>query len=346
MAVSFKSIKTTTRRINPLKDFTLEDVPLEIRYDPLTGRSGRVLDTGFNVSEKPNLSPIIEKSKEIFCPFCPETLEKSTPLFPEDLLPEGRVQVGEATLIPNLLPLDKYPGVSIFSHQHYIPLDKFTPDVMRDAFSAALIFIQRVLEFDPDVGHCYINWNYMPPAGSSLVHPHLQVNCGETATNQHREQLEGCKRYNKAHGTNFWHDFMEQEITLKSRYIGEIGPVFWSLSFVPNGYLPDVLFIFPDHKTVAQLDESSLLAFLKGLSRILLYFHSENIFSFNMSLFSVREDAHFRLNGRVTPRLLTRDIGNSDRTYSQVMHQETYSVIPPESVCRKVNRIFFKGALS
>ena len=344
MSVSFQKIKTVTRRFNPLKDSTLEEVGLEIRFDPLTGRSGRIFDTGYKIAEKPDLAALVESSKKIFCPFCRENLEKSTPLFPEELIPGGRIQAEEATLIPNLLPLDKYPSVCIFSSRHHVPLDAFTPELMRGAFSAALTFIQRVFAFDPAVGFCSINWNYLPPAGSSLVHPHLQVNCGEVPTNDQRQQVEACRRYHAENGTNYWNDFMAQEISLKERYIGEIGDTFWTLSFVPRSYLPDVMFLFPRHNTLLHLDENTLGFFLKGLSRILMYFHGENIFSFNMALFSIREDDQFRVNGRVSPRLLTRAIGNSDQTYSHVMHQEPYCVIPPESVRGKVSRIFFEKA--
>jgi galactose-1-phosphate uridylyltransferase len=345
MPIEFKSIKTKHRLFNPLKQFALDEMPLEIRFDPLTGQTGRVLDTGYRIPAPPDLSALIRRSREIFCPFCSETLEKSTPLYPEEVIPGGRIRSGRATLIPNLLPLDKYAAVSVFSEEHYIPLDGFSPDVMRDAFAAALTFIGHVLDFDPAVQYCSVNWNYMPPAGSSLVHPHIQVNCGEIATNHQRWQLEGSRSYREENGADFWRDFMKAEIENELRYIGTMGDTFWTLNFVPLAYLPDVLCLFPRLVSAAQLEEETLLNFLTGLSRILLYFHSRNIHSFNLALLSLRQGEYFRMNARVSPRLLTRDIGNSDQTYSHTLHRETYCMIPPESVSREVRRAFLSGVI-
>lgn len=151
MHTFFKRIHSQTRLFNPLKDFSFDEIPFEIRYDPLTGETGRVFDTPYRPPERPEIDEMIQRSKELFCPFCPDTLEKSTPLFPEELIPEGRIKEGQATLIPNLLPFDTYAGVAILSAEHYIRIEDLTPEIIRDAFSAALLFIQRVVDFDPQV---------------------------------------------------------------------------------------------------------------------------------------------------------------------------------------------------
>ena len=340
MTISFNKIETKTRLLNPLKDFVLDEIPLEIRFDPLTGQTGRVFDLPYKPPERPDLSKMIQQSKEIFCPFCPEALEKSTPLFPEEVIPGGRIIKGQALLIPNLLPIDKYAGVSILSPEHYIAIEDLTPERMADAFYAAMQFIKMIARLDPLVNYFYINWNYMPPAGSSMVHPHLQVNCGEVPTNQHRIQMEACRKYYEENRSSFWQDFIEAEKEREERYIGEIGSSFWFMGYVPQSFLPDIWCIFSEHHSLTHLGEDEFFPFIKGLSRILKYLSLKNIFSFNMSLFSVREDEHFRINARVCPRLLPRPIGNSDQTYFQTIHKETYSVWPPESVCQMIREIF------
>jgi UDPglucose--hexose-1-phosphate uridylyltransferase len=339
VAVMFKKITGKTRLMNPLKGYALDEIPFEIRFDPLTGQTGRVFDLPYH-PEPPDLSQVVQQSKEIFCPFCPEVLEKSTPLFPKELVQEGRIKVGKAVLIPNLIPFDKYAGISVLSPQHYIAMEDLTPKEISDAFSATLLFVKRVAEVDPAVNFFTINSNYMPPAGSSLVHPHLQVSCGEVPTNQLRVQIEASRRYCEENGTNFWQDFMEAEKQGEKRYIGEINSTFWVMSYVPISYLPDISCIFSAHYSLAQLEEGELLSFVDGLSRILRYFSLENISSFNMSLFAIREGEHFRINARICPRLLTRAIGNSDQTYFQVIHREPYTLRPPESECQKVREIF------
>jgi UDPglucose--hexose-1-phosphate uridylyltransferase len=339
MSISFKKIVTKTSFLNPLKNFSPDEVPFEIRFDPLTGQTGRVFDLPYH-PEPPDLSQLVQRSREIFCPFCPNALEKSTPLFPKELVGDGRIKVGKALLIPNLLPFDKYAGISILSPQHYISMKDLTPEEINDAFSATLLFVKRVAEVDPAVNFFSINWNYMPPAGSSLVHPHLQVSCGEVPTNQMRMQIEASSTYFETHGTNFWQDFMVAEKEAEERYIGEMNSTFWVMSYVPVSYLPDVCCIFSTHYSLARLEEGELISFAEGLSRILRYFSLGNIASFNMSLFAIREGEHFRINARICPRLLTRAIGNSDQTYFQVIHKEPYTLRPPESECHKVRDVF------
>ena len=180
----------------------------------------------------------------------------------------------------------------------------------------------------------------MPESGSSLVHPHLQVNCGTIPTNYHRTQIEGCKNYFKKNGTSFWQDFMDAERYFGVRYIGEIGSTFWVMSFVPQTLLPDVWCIFPEQHSLAQLETKELIDFIQGLSKVFQYFGLENIHSFNMSIFSLKEDADFRINAKICPRLHPRPIGNSDRAYLQTLHKETYSVRPPESVCQELTEFF------
>jgi len=342
MHTLFKRIQSKTRLYNPLKDFSLDEIPFEIRYDPLTGETGRVFDTPYKPPDKNNIDETVQRSREIFCPFCPDTLEKSTPLFPEELIPGGRIKQGQATLIPNLIPFDTYAGVAILSGEHYIRIEDLTPEIMWDAFSAALLFIQRVVDFDPEVQFFSINWNYMPPSGSSLVHPHLQVNCGYVPTNHHRIQIEGCKRYGKKNGKSFWQDFIHAEKECEERFIGEIGPTFWTLSFVPQSFLPDIWCIFPDYHSLTHLSMAEIASFLQGLSRVVQYFGQENIPAFNMSIFSVKDNDNFRINARICPRLLTRAIGNSDRAYLYTLHKEPYTVRPPESLCPELKKIFNK----
>ena len=339
MSIEFKRITGKTRLLNPFKGNILDEIPFEIRFDPLTGSTGRVFDLPFK-AEKPDVADIVERSKTIFCPFCPAALEKSTPEFPKDLIPEGRIKVGGATLIPNLAPFEKHAGVAIFSPEHFLPMENLTPETMRDAFSACLLYLKRVAQSDPLVHYFSINWNYMPCAGSSIVHAHLQPNAGEVATNALREQMEGCRRYRRENGRDFWQEFIQAEKQKDERYLKTIASTFWVMSFVPVGFLPDVQCVFPERMSLMELSTEDLEAFLEGLSRILKHFLQENIYSFNVSIFSAREERNHRVNARICPRLFPRPIGNSDIAYPQMMHKESFTVRPPEADREKLLRIF------
>jgi UDPglucose--hexose-1-phosphate uridylyltransferase len=339
MKISFETLRGASRIMNPMKGFSLDGIPFEIRFDPLTGETGRVFDLPFK-AEKSDLTDTIRRSTEMFCPFCPETLDRSTPLFPEDLIPEGRIRMGQATLIPNLLPFDKYAGVAVVSGRHYVPMEELTADTLRDSFLASLEFIRSVARHDSLVRYFSINWNYMPPAGSSMVHPHLQPNAGEIPTNELRLQREGAGRYAKEKGRSLWHDLIETEREMGIRYIGAIESTRWVMSFVPLGFLPDVWCIFPDHDSLADIPEDQFLPFLSGLESVLRYFREQNLYSFNVSVFSVRGDDSFRINARICPRLLPRAIGNSDMAYFQALHKEPFCVRRPESVCAELRPYF------
>ena len=339
MTIFFKKITGRTRLLNPFKGNTLDEIPFEIRFDPLTGQTGRVFDLPFK-ADKPDVSDIVDRSKKIFCPFCPAALEKSTPEFPKDLIPEGRIQVGDATLIPNLAPFEKHAGVAIFSREHFLPMENLTPETMRDAFLASLLYLKRVAQADSLARFFSINWNYMPPAGSSLVHAHLQPNAGDVPTNTLREQIEGCRRYWQENQRVFWEDFVQAEKQNAERYLGTRGSSFWATSFVPFSFLPDVQCVFPEHLTLLQMSEDDLECFLEGLSRIVEYFLLENIYSFNVSIFSAKEEKSHRVNARICPRLPPRPIGNSDIAYPQMMHKESFTVRPPEFVCQRMKEMF------
>lgn len=340
MPVAFKKIHDRTRQLNPQKDFTPEEIPFEIRFDPLTGQTGRVFDLPFTPPAVPDLQEIVKRSREIFCPFCPDAIEKITPHYPEPLVPEGRIKVGDAILFPNILPLDRYTGIAVLSGTHYVPMEELTPDTMQDAFRAVLLFVNRVAEYDPDVQYFNINWNYMPQAGSSLVHPHIQVNCGVMPTNQFRLQLDASREYYDRHKALFWDDFLQAERSAGERFVAERGSTAWFLNFVPQTIVPDLGCIFTKHDSLISLEDRDLRDFLRGLSSALQYIREEGFFSFNVAIFFVRGSAHFRAHARVCPRTLLREIGNSDHTYYQALHREPCAHCPPESCLEKVKEIF------
>lgn len=339
MAVQFSSVHTFTEIHNPMKDFSLDRIPLEIRFDPLTGRSARVFDLPYIPPPRPDLEKEAARSREKFCPFCPGNVEKATPRFPVDLLAEGRLRVGSATVVPNLLPLDKYAAVCVIGKDHYIPIEKFKAAVLHDALTASVQFAARVLDYDPSVRAWSINWNFMPPAGSSIMHPHLQINCGPAATNEMRAQLEGSLRYTASGLGDFWDDYIAQEKSDGRRYLGRRGPFSWFLPFAPRGFLPDAWGIFDRHD-ITSLTPAEINGFAEGLSRVISYFAAEGLYSFNMALFSFRGASCFRPNVRISPRLLTREAGNSDHTYLQALHREPYCVKTPESVSERIKKIF------
>ena len=148
-------------------------VRLRWRRDPLTGASARIL-TGVKLQPetRPDLTELT--AKPAFCPFDREHLEKATVPFPAELTAEGRIRVGRAVVVPNIMAYATHSAVGIYdSGRHFLDLDELTPPLVGDALAAMLRHARAVRRLDPAAAWSSVNANYLPPSGSSLVHPHL-----------------------------------------------------------------------------------------------------------------------------------------------------------------------------
>ena len=171
-------------------------------------------------------------------------------------------------IFPNIAPYDSLGAVATFGARHYIPLTAFEPAHMASAFGFALDFFRRIeATGHPESVYHLINWNYMPPAGSTLIHPHLQVFSTSSAPNLMRQELEASKRYLDSHGSNFWDDLVAAERQSNKRYLGKIGRTHWMTAFAPLGVAGDVLAVVEDARCTLELSDEDLLDVAAGLSR-------------------------------------------------------------------------------
>ena len=92
----------------------------------------------------------------------------------------GLIQ-GEAVVFPNLFPYSKHNAVVRMCDQHYVKLDEFTAPMIANSFSAAHNYLNKVIAQDPETAYASINWNYLPPSGGSILHPHIHVLASEHA---------------------------------------------------------------------------------------------------------------------------------------------------------------------
>src|SRR4030042_5653667 len=107
--------------------------PVEIRFDPLTGRSCRLVPYSLERIIRPDLAALEKRSRELTCPFCPPLVERITPRFPPDLIPGGAIRRGKALAFPNIDPYDTYGVVVAISDEHFIALDKFDLETVLNA---------------------------------------------------------------------------------------------------------------------------------------------------------------------------------------------------------------------
>jgi UDPglucose--hexose-1-phosphate uridylyltransferase len=179
MIVFEKSLKQA-RILSPLKNFEEDVVTFEYRTDPLTGRNTTVINgmlsyiKRFLPTDEMLLKAMLEQSRAN-CPFCPENALEKTPMFPRYFLEEGRIIVGDAIVTPNLLGHAECSILVILSKQHHLKLSEFTTEIILNGFKGASAHLTKLARSEPSIRFPAFIFNYLPPAGSSIIHPHMQV---------------------------------------------------------------------------------------------------------------------------------------------------------------------------
>lgn len=312
----------------------------EIRFDPLTGESSRlVFDAGLAPSSA-DYSEAAELTKGKNCPFCSENVLKMTPVFSKEIVKEGRIFQGDAVLFPNLFPYSKHNGVVVFSAQHYVQLGEFTAPLIKDAFLAAQQYISNVVATDPEVKFASINWNYLPSSGGSILHPHLHVIISESPTNYQALTLEKGHAFTADTGNEYFNELYEAEKTNSDRWIGEKGDVAWIHAFAPKSH-NDLIGIFTNSNNVYDISEEDWYNFSEGLTAIFAGFIEQGFSSFNLSLHvPVDQRSKQPVHVRLIPRLTLGQLGTSDINFFQALHQEPLTYKAPEEIAKKM-RIYF-----
>ena len=341
MSMEFRRKFEFSRFLNPAKSFEESSFPVEFRTDPLTNDMGIVVEFHQTRSEKPDLSRLISQSVERGCPFCPEAIDKVTPKFLPDFCPEGRIKLNEAIVFPNAAPYMSHSALTVLSSQHFIGLAGFTETVLTDAFLASQTYLRRVQEHDPEAKYCYVTWNYMPPANSSQIHPHLQVAAGHFPLAYHGNLLEAAQKYHNQNGRNYFSDLIVEEKRLQERYIATLGNTIWLTSFVPRSAQLDVLAIFQGKESFLLLTQEDMRSFCQGLVNVFRYMDDQGFYSFNLCFYSgtIGEDS-FWTQARLIQRGPLGPLNISDLGYSTLLLDTKLCLKYPERICQGLKEYF------
>src|ERR1019366_6821105 len=219
----------TSELLDPRRGFELVQAQVEVRWDPLTRHSARLVVSGALMPPNDFDLEAFAREAQITCPFCADRLEAQTPRLPARICEQGRIRRGDAVLFPNLLTYAKHSSVSVYSPAlHYLPLERMTPRLVADNLAAQVAFDRAVLAADPDAQWVSINANHMLPSGSSLFDPHPQGSVDPVPTAQ-------CDAY------------LATERAAGERYLGSSGRVEWLASFAPlapcelRAFIPEVV---------------------------------------------------------------------------------------------------------
>jgi UDPglucose--hexose-1-phosphate uridylyltransferase len=315
-------------------------VRLRWRRDPLTGAGARIL-TGVKLQppSRPDLTELA--AKPAFCPFDVEHLETATVPFPAELTTEGRIRIGQAVVVPNIMAYATHSAVGIYDpERHFLDLDDLTPSIVGDALAAMVRHAQAVRRLDSTAVWSSINGNYLPPSGASLVHPHLQSAHDAYGLTGQRFLVERARAWRQTHGS-YWETLVEQEVG-GPRWVGHTGRVAWLTPFAPSGF-HEVWGVVRGAADVTELTEEDSRALGQGLSQVLGAFRAWNLSSFNFGVIGggpqAREHGHqvvLKVLSRSNPELMYR----SDATYFERLYGEALIDLSPEEVADGVRPRF------
>jgi UDPglucose--hexose-1-phosphate uridylyltransferase len=88
--ITFKISESESTFLDPRKKYEQTTEKFQVRFDPLTGRTGHFSHIGAMKAQKLNLELYAQSALKGLCPFCLENREKTTPKFTEEVFPEGR----------------------------------------------------------------------------------------------------------------------------------------------------------------------------------------------------------------------------------------------------------------
>jgi galactose-1-phosphate uridylyltransferase len=253
------------------------------------------------------------------CPFCADNLMSATPVFPGG----GRIVVGESVTFPNLYPFAEWHTVTVITRDHAVP--SFTEGQLADALAGQL---ESLGGRD---GYSSINWNYLPSAGASLAHPHLQGLVDLRPPPLAGRYLEGGERYLRKKGRCYWDDLAKAE-----REAGRVirdGEILWFAQPVPLGE-KEIRGILPvSHIT-------GLGSFVRELARDLLeiiaFYRKLGTQAFNLALFFDREgsDRGFSAFCSIIARINPNPLSLSDSAFMERLHLEPVILTLPEDLAR------------
>lgn len=322
-----KETKTITIK-DPFQQFKETQRTCEIRYCPLTGRNTRVLGMSLKEFGTTDRSAMIEQSAKT-CPFCPGLIDALTPKFTAPL--KEQYVYGNARCFPNAFPYDEHNAVVTITSQHYVAVENFTPQMLQEAFTCALSFLADI---DPEkYPFQSINWNYMPVAGSSLVHPHLQVIASSTPSNYYTDILTNLENNN-----NLFMDYINLEKSLNERIISTMGDSTWLVAFAPLGQF-DILGILHHSLPLPQVKDN-LDEVIEFIIKSLHYLHSKKIDNFNMAFYSVAKNNLFLPHIRICPRVTFPPNATSEINYLQMLHNDAFTLLKPEIIAQECKALF------
>lgn len=301
----------------------VEESAVEIRYDPLTLQTSRIVKKSIPIPVSGGFEEEIELSRQ-FCPFCNERVEDLAARDPEIM--KGEIwRRGECLAFSNIMPYSKYSLILRIAESHYLSLSEFKKSHFFDAFKLIQNYITRLPE-----GKIYISvgMNYLKSAGSSVMHPHVQLLVSENATDFFARLEWSAFEFFEVNGRDYWSSLVEKEKG-GERYVGRTQKTDWLAAFAPKGFYHFIG--VPEETEFASMSNEQLEGFSEGIVKILRFYETKGFNAFNFTFFcGDRIGKHFRTNFHIVARTPFSKYYWCDVFFSKLFHDESVTFFTPE----------------
>ncbi len=251
------------------------------------------------------------------CPFCRDAVMNVTPTFPDG----SRIIRGESVTFPNLFPFGEGHVVTVMTREHAVVA--FSRQQVLDAL------MSQIEALRPVDGYPSINWNFLPSAGASLVHPHMQGLSDSRPSRIVDAYIAASEQYRKKQGRNYWDAVREQERSSDRYLFGD--EILWSAHAVPVGER-EVRGILPISTLDEMEDYVDLVA--RGILEIIALYRELGTHAFNMSIFFDKSgnDHGFRAFCSMISRINPNPSSTSDSAFMERLHLEPVIMTLPEDL--------------
>ena len=193
--------------------------------------------------------------------------------------------MGEARTLPGLFAHSEFNAVTVIADSHYLRPKELTAKILSDAMGASTRYLRAVHEKNPDVKYGALLVNCLPPAGSTVVHPHMQALASDQPFNMLAEVDLRAREYWELNQSNYWNDLIREEKERRERYLGSLDSSDWIAAYSPTG--PDEAWgVAGDTSDLTRASSDILSGLADGLSRVLRFYDDIGIRSFNVAVFS------------------------------------------------------------
>jgi galactose-1-phosphate uridylyltransferase len=345
--IEFERYGSTFRIQNPFNGFAEEEHTVEVRKDPLLGDTSvynpylKDKAKAFFGQNDAELVRTLAEETAKSCIFCGDNVRQRTARYPDDVLPGGRIEEGEAVLFANLFSIATHHPVIVLSKAHFLRLSEFSPRMLADGFRTARQFLRDVCQRDATIAFSTVNANYLLPAGASLVHPHLQMLAGAIPYSYHARLLSAAREYLVKHGTAYFADLIAQERRSGERYIAQQGRWHWIASFSPLGS-NEIMGIHEEESDLAKLPERDIRDLCDGISKVLALYEGLGHLSFNYSLYSAKggETVGYHCLVKIVNRQNLYPNYRNDDYFLQKLLQTELILNLPEDLAQEARKYF------